>query len=628
MKRKYCAFMLMLGLFLGLMPGGAQAAYAPPASFGAPENVGVMFDAESWNFDVGYGASKEIRDILQDEYDGSFEDAGFYNLGIGVQIDYKLDDGQWRSAMVGLDELYTGSAWFSVEEGKFTDTAELRYYEFEDFFPGGELPGGKTYFNSHKMHFRLRFCVNYGDEEDDYEYISPWSKIVSYSNQEVEDPDKLINHAPVLKSAELRTYDDGEPYLFLIAENTHADVIKLNSISGGEVQTNVWIKVGTGQWKDNGTYGVGLEGFEVDINDYFSGGATSFDSFVYDVKFRYEFNYDNYPAAGKTGTIYSPFSNIYSHGMPAYSAASSWATPELDKADKYGLIPDILKGADMTKPITREEFAELAVLLYEKASGKTAWPVSPNPFTDTSNPRILKAFATGITAGTSATTFSPNVLINREQCATMLYRTIKAIAPNADYSVAGVADFPDQKHISSWAVEGTKYMFKLGIIKGDASGSFMPKATTTAQQAANYGMATREAAVLMTVRTYDSMDDISATKQVPESKSGSSTALPEEYPSDLIPIYKNGKIVSVEKKAFDTGNEGYVITIDYEGEKFSEVNGHYCALMLNAENYDGMVGIKSHYYGNKGGYRIEIDATQHFPDQYSCTVVIAYYKTN
>lgn len=92
----------------------------------------------------------------------------------------------------------------------------------------------------------------------------------------------------------------------------------------------------------------------------------------------------------------------------------------------------------------------------------------------------------------------------------MLFRTIKAIAPNADYSVTGVPDFPDQKEIGSWAIEGTKYMSKLGIIKGDDRGYFMPKATTTAQQAAGYGTATREAAVLMSVRTYDAVPSITA----------------------------------------------------------------------------------------------------------------------
>ncbi len=204
--------------------------------------------------------------------------------------------------------------------------------------------------------------------------------------------------------------------------------------------------------------------------------------------------------------IRSPFSNVVELGTPAYySNANSWAMAELDKAAGYGLIPDILKGADMTRPITREEFAELAILLYEKTSGKTTAPVSPNPFTDTNNSRILQAFAVGITAGTSDTTFSPKVLINREQCAAMLFRTIKAIAPGADYSIAGIANFPNQKYISSWAVEATKYMAKKGIIKGDTNGNFMPKAITTAQEAAGYGMASREAAVMMSVRTYEAV---------------------------------------------------------------------------------------------------------------------------
>ena len=52
-----------------------------------------------------------------------------------------------------------------------------------------------------------------------------------------------------------------------------------------------------------------------------------------------------------------------------YQAASDWAKSELQKANDLGLIPAILKGADMTKPIMREEFAELVVVLYEKVTG-------------------------------------------------------------------------------------------------------------------------------------------------------------------------------------------------------------------------------------------------------------------
>ncbi|MGI6497438.1 MAG: leucine-rich repeat domain-containing protein [Oscillospiraceae bacterium] len=188
---------------------------------------------------------------------------------------------------------------------------------------------------------------------------------------------------------------------------------------------------------------------------------------------------------------------------PFYQSASDWAVPELEKAFDAGLVPEILKGLDMKKSISREEFAELAVQLYETATGKIILVTGVNPFTDTTNYRILKAYQVGITTGTSATTFSPHMLITREQCATMLYRAIKAILPNADYSTAGIPDFPDQEHIASWAVEETKYMAKLGIILGNEKGYFMPKPLNAAHEASGYGMASREAAVLMTIRTFE-----------------------------------------------------------------------------------------------------------------------------
>jgi hypothetical protein len=198
----------------------------------------------------------------------------------------------------------------------------------------------------------------------------------------------------------------------------------------------------------------------------------------------------------------TPWSNIVTIGFKA----SNWAKAELQKAIDANLIPDILQGADLTKPINREEFAELSLRLYEKVTDKKAEPVVPNPFNDTTNPQILKAFKLGITSGTSKTTFSPKILINREQCATMLFSTIKSIKPDGDYSIVGVKDFPDQKFISGWAVNSVRYIAKINVIVGDAYGNFMPKATTTVQEAAGYGMATREAAIIMSVRTLEKME--------------------------------------------------------------------------------------------------------------------------
>ncbi|MBN2221398.1 MAG: S-layer homology domain-containing protein [Vallitaleaceae bacterium] len=240
----------------------------------------------------------------------------------------------------------------------------------------------------------------------------------------------------------------------------------------------------------------------IDADDYFSKSQDSYEEEAYEIKIRYSLDLRKYPQANRTDMIYSPFSNVLSQNMPAWSNAHPWAEGELLLADEANLIPEVLRGQDLTRPITREEFAELAVLLYETTTGKSAIAASPNPFTDTTNPQVLKAYQLGITTGTSATTFAPNVLINREQCATMLFRDIQAIVPEGDFSVIGVADFADQKFISAYAVAATKFMSQLGIIKGDSAGNFMPKSTTAAQTAANYGMATREQAIMMSYRIF------------------------------------------------------------------------------------------------------------------------------
>lgn len=325
-----------------------------------------------------------------------------------------------------------------------------------------------------------------------------------------------------IKSIELKHNEDGIPY-FEAQVYFPQSVLDLDSEApgGGSVFWDYAVKVDDGVWGEFGgggyinVYTGGEDGeapvsagtFAITFDPIDEGSLTTVDIKNHIYSYQLRVYYDYYEGWPDVQPIYSPVSNVVTIGSGSfYSDASTWAEPELKKANELGLIPDILKGADMTKPITREEFCELSVLLYEKVTEKIATPASTNPFTDTTNSQILKAYSLGITTGISATTFCPKTLINREQCATMLFRAIKAIAPNADYSVTGVKDFPDQKNISSWALEATKYMSKLGIIKGDDAGNFMPKATTTAQTAAGYGMATREAAILMTVRTYETMD--------------------------------------------------------------------------------------------------------------------------
>ena len=161
--------------------------------------------------------------------------------------------------------------------------------------------------------------------------------------------------------------------------------------------------------------------------------------------------------------------------------ASSWAEPEIQKATEYGLTTTkVLR--DYQGNITREEFCEMAVKLYEALSSMKAVPISPNPFTDSTNPEVLKAYKLGIVTGTSKTTFSPNNPATREQMSGMLLRTIKAARPAVIVDISGVQAFADEKEISTYAVEAVKFLNKLGVINGIGGGKIGPKANTTREQ--------------------------------------------------------------------------------------------------------------------------------------------------
>jgi hypothetical protein len=211
------------------------------------------------------------------------------------------------------------------------------------------------------------------------------------------------------------------------------------------------------------------------------------------------------PSAGKL--IHSDFSNIASTKIEGYKFASSWAVEELDKADGYGLIPDSVR-SNMKAPITREEFAAVALRLYEKTTAVTVPPVTEDNFTDTDNPDVLKAFKLGIVKGVNAemTLFAPTQSINRQECATMLGRTLEIMFPDADFSLEGSPTFLDEEDIDAWAYKYVKYMSKIGVILGD-KGKFMPKAVTDKEKAEGYATATREQAIIMSTRIYEAFKD-------------------------------------------------------------------------------------------------------------------------
>ncbi|WP_306488480.1 S-layer homology domain-containing protein [Agathobaculum sp.] len=193
---------------------------------------------------------------------------------------------------------------------------------------------------------------------------------------------------------------------------------------------------------------------------------------------------------------------------------SGWAQSELEKAEEYDLIPEVLEDADYTLPITRLEFAAVAVKTYENLSGTKALPAVVNPFTDCSDTEVLKAYNLGVVNGMSATTFAPNERLSREQAAAMLTRVFKratipgwTLAEDTSYPLdfTRPAVFADDANISAYAKESVYFMVANNIINGMGGNKFAPKNTTSAEEAQGYANATREQALAIAVRMVDNL---------------------------------------------------------------------------------------------------------------------------
>lgn len=165
-----------------------------------------------------------------------------------------------------------------------------------------------------------------------------------------------------------------------------------------------------------------------------------------------------------------------------WSKASEWAEPELKEASKENLIPEIFDEANLTKNITRKEFAHTVVKMYEKITGQKAVPIAKNPFTDTKDKEVLKAYNIGITNGTSDTTFSPDALITREQMATMMTRALTKAGKDTSRP-ASAKLFADDSEFSGYAKDSIYYMSSIEIIKGVGENKFDAKGNASREQA-------------------------------------------------------------------------------------------------------------------------------------------------
>ena len=168
----------------------------------------------------------------------------------------------------------------------------------------------------------------------------------------------------------------------------------------------------------------------------------------------------------------------------ALNSASSWALAGLETLYSKDLIPPIIwqnfKGA-----ITRAEYVHMIVTLYEQIKNITI-STRATKFEDISGhlfeEDIVKAYNLGVVSGTTATTFSPNNLLTRQEAATLFCRFLtKMYGITIPQRVASMTYYTDADSIADWAAPYVAYAYKEGIMQGNGT-AFNPKAYLSREQ--------------------------------------------------------------------------------------------------------------------------------------------------
>ena len=476
---------------------------------------------------------------MESDHSGFVARFGVESYNIYVQTDCRIDGGAWqyRASWDSPDfwnddeDNLPSYLTFAVKEGISSDSA-VAYGDYtlswlvyiEDGRTGFLDPAltsveneyGDTIYHydleNHTLGFRCRMIVEYQAVEDGpiLSLISDWSPETSIGKNGTQ---KTLTAPTSIPAPSLETFDlvvmeeDGvqwgdATYYLNIPDNVYDGLLYCCAQEGmfEPYRIESQLRINGGDWTD--AYTANPDWI---FSSYRSAapetGRLDPDDIV-ELRVRL--------VCSELGLI-SNWSNVIGNA-PSFTA-SDWAQSELAEADSLDLIPDSLRGADLTDYVTRAEFAAISVRLYEVLSGEAAVVAEENPFTDTTDAEVLKAYNVGITRGTSTTAFSPDVLLNREQAATMLTRVYKKvtiegweIGKDADFAEEFLtmftmpAPFADDAKISDWAKSSVYFMAANAIIKGIGDNTFAPRAITSAEEAAGYAQATREQAIAMATR--------------------------------------------------------------------------------------------------------------------------------
>lgn len=163
------------------------------------------------------------------------------------------------------------------------------------------------------------------------------------------------------------------------------------------------------------------------------------------------------------------------------SDASAWARHTIQELHDSGMLAETAF-TSYKEGITRQDFVYLMVKLYENLKDQ-AITIDPEiSFTDSNDHYVLKAASIGITSGIGNQQFGPDRVINREQMATFIVKTLELSGISLMISDE-VQAFSDDEAISSWAKNATYLAKNNDILNGVGNNMYSPKKEATHEQA-------------------------------------------------------------------------------------------------------------------------------------------------
>ena len=175
------------------------------------------------------------------------------------------------------------------------------------------------------------------------------------------------------------------------------------------------------------------------------------------------------PATGASTCTGGP--SCPSYGLHDVAGPDYWAHKGIDYCVRNRLMSGV--GAGTFSPDTACTRAQIVKILYNRSGNQTDYSYYYLPFTDVAPGAwyynaVAWAYCNDVTSGTSATTFTPNAAITRQQLVTFLYRYTVKYAPEFTGNAAPISAFPDAGSVANWAYAAMSWAVGNGLIQGNA----------------------------------------------------------------------------------------------------------------------------------------------------------------